>query len=343
MPPKRISWIDTARGIGIIFVIYAHGYHVLGKDNSAYLFYAFHIPFFFFLSGVVFKHYDRFLTIVKKSFKSLLVPYFIFALLMYAAWLFHLSHTSNFDHREAVRQFLGIFYGNTNDGLLVFNDVLWFLPTLFATKLLFALVMRLSKKTRNIFLALFLFSVYGYLFSIFASTIKLPFGVEIAYSAVVFYGAGFLWNRSERAKALITHHTYLLFPLLLLVGSVLATIDFRLSGYIIDMREDHLHNYFFFYIDAFLGIFAWIAFSMLIKRNALLETVGKNSLILFAWHPIVFIYITQVFNRFLSSPVKKEISFLVPLLYTIISMSVILAIHFLFKKIIMRYFSMRRS
>ena len=47
---KRIEWIDTAKGIGLICVI-------LGHMRVPYLstwIYTFHMPLFFFLSGAVF-------------------------------------------------------------------------------------------------------------------------------------------------------------------------------------------------------------------------------------------------------------------------------------------------
>jgi fucose 4-O-acetylase-like acetyltransferase len=61
-PQKRIEWMDTARGIGIILVVYGHvlvGLHEGGffaTESSWWLsdypIYTFHMPFFFFLAGL---------------------------------------------------------------------------------------------------------------------------------------------------------------------------------------------------------------------------------------------------------------------------------------------------
>src|SRR5438552_3015287 len=83
---QRISWIDVCRGIGIILVIYAHG---LGTDRYRYVFYAFHMPLFFFLSGVVYnrsKHTELF-PYVKKTIKNTLWPFFLFAFISYLLWI----------------------------------------------------------------------------------------------------------------------------------------------------------------------------------------------------------------------------------------------------------------
>lgn len=197
MPKERIHWIDVARGIGIIFIIYAH---VLGSHDFRYLFYSFHIPLFFFLSGIVYNHkkYINFFSFLKKSVKGLLIPYFIFAFIFYILWLIRLR--ADLFSPEGIRQFLSIFYANSNNNLMLFNDTLWFLPTLFVTRLLFAGIAKFSTKAKPVIFTLFLFSVFGYLFSIFASTIKFPFGAETSISAVVFYGLGFLYYQSEKAK-----------------------------------------------------------------------------------------------------------------------------------------------
>jgi acyltransferase len=324
MQTERVHWIDIAKGIGIIFIIYAH---MLGSHDFRYLFYAFHIPLFFFLSGVVYnpQKYVNFLTFLKKSARGLLIPYFIFAFISFCLWFIGLK-TLNFFSLDIIKQFLSIFYANSNYGLMVFNDVLWFLPTLFITRILFALIANFSAKTRTLTIILVIFSLFGYLFSIFASNVKLPFGIETAISAVAFYGAGFLWNRSEKAKQFIIRYKFLLFITLLLVGAIVATIDFNTYGHQIDMRLSHLNNYFNFYIEAFSGIFAWISFSIILNKNSLLEKIGRNSLILFAWHPIVFTYFGMILNLVVNLNIINNIKLFIPLIYTTVSIVIILTI-----------------
>ncbi|MGN0524124.1 MAG: acyltransferase family protein [Eubacterium sp.] len=58
---KRIEWIDIAKGIGIILVVTAHtqmpSYSLFDGNNNILrlLIYSFHMPLFFFLSGMCFK------------------------------------------------------------------------------------------------------------------------------------------------------------------------------------------------------------------------------------------------------------------------------------------------
>jgi len=330
MKTERIHWIDIAKGIGIIFIIYAH---MLGGSDFRHLFYSFHIPLFLFLSGVVYDHkkYTSFFIFLKKSAKGLLLPYFIFAFISYILWLITLK-TDNLFSSEITKQFLSIFYANSNNGLMAFNNILWFLPALFVTRLLFASIVKFFTKARIIF-ALMFFSVFGYLFSIFASNIKLPFGAETALSGVVFYGAGFLWNQSEKAKTILFKYKYLLFVLLLIVGNYISNLDFNAYGHQIDMRLSHLNSYFSFYAAAFSGIFAWISFSAILNKNSLLEKIGRNSLILFAWHLLIFNYLTEILNAILGLNIMKNIKLFMPLIYTTISIIVILSVNFFYNKL----------
>ena len=68
---ERISWIDTAKGFGIIAIILGH----LGTGSLGEWFYTFHVPLFFFILvpylalGIPMLVFDTILT--EKSFASL--------------------------------------------------------------------------------------------------------------------------------------------------------------------------------------------------------------------------------------------------------------------------------
>src|SRR6266550_5765336 len=78
---NRVHWIDIARGIGIILVLYGH---LFVSDKYNYLIFAYHMPLFFFISGLVFKPTAKPLReVTVKYFKQLLIPYLLFAALTY--------------------------------------------------------------------------------------------------------------------------------------------------------------------------------------------------------------------------------------------------------------------
>lgn len=330
MSSRRVSWIDICRGIGIIFVMYGH---VLGSDASRYLIYSFHMPLFFFLSGVVFhhRHYVKFLTFLKKTIKGILLPYFFFAFAEFLIWFFSFQNESFFSH-DVLHQLYGIFYASGNNGFLGYNVVLWFLPCLFVTKLAFALLTKVSIKKRFIISALTVFSLVGYLFSVYLPNTALPFCIEVSFSAIVFFGAGYLWNQNETIHTFIHHYRKQTFFVSISLCAILATINFRLSGHQIDMRVNHLSNYFLFYTAALSGVISWVAFSMMINKNAILESIGRNSLLLFAWHPVLFDYFGEFSQNFIDSNVVNSFQIILPAFYTILATGIILFLNSLYKK-----------
>ena len=324
MKKERFSWIDIARGIGIILVIYAH---TLGSHGFRYLIYSFHMPLFFFLSGLVFhsRKNERYVVSLKKDIKRIIIPYFIFAFISLFLWFFRLdSHHQTFGN--IATQLIGIFYGSANNGYLAINTVLWFLPCLFVAKQIFWFISRL--KNQLILPLLLIISIVGYAFSILFPSFKLPFGIETALTGVVFFGIGYLWNSLPlKLEAFLNKYSYYLIALLIFVTIFFATINFHAYGVQIDLRLNRLSNYFVFYIAAFSGILATILIGRTINKNIILETLGKKTMVLFVWHYFVFIYLSKIFFALVSNEeiISLRNIYYAPV-YTVLAIVILLAI-----------------
>jgi polysaccharide biosynthesis protein PslL len=126
--PQRIAFIDIAKGIGILLVVLAH------NDLQAYapfvhqFIYAFHMPLFFFLSGMFFKPEIGFVELLKKRFNSLLMPYFFTIFLIYFFEIF----LGKMGLPIAWSRITKSFYGN---GFFLDWVAMWFLPALFMMNL----------------------------------------------------------------------------------------------------------------------------------------------------------------------------------------------------------------
>lgn len=320
---KRIPWIDICRGIGIIFVLYGH---FLESDNQHYLIYAFHMPLFFFLSGLVFKPNPTkpLIDIVKKNIKQLLIPYFIFAILTYAFTL--ASQTAGDVSLGGVAyQLFGMLYGNGNNGMLGFNVVLWFLPCLFITKITFAFITRKLSQTKPLLFLLLGSSLCGYFLSVLLPWIKLPFGFESAMTGLVFFGTGYIWKnnkvllaRSKKYKAPVAL-TAMIFTM------IAATINYNATGSPIDLRTNHLDNFFLFYLGAFGGIISWMMISQILTKNFLLEYIGRHSMVLFAWHNILFVDLKTFIETFIkNTTLINTLIYIMPTVYVFMAMTIIL-------------------
>ncbi len=319
---QRISWVDICRGIAIIFVLYGH---IFNNDNQRYLIYAFHMPLFFFISGLVFRPTGKkpLKSVLIKYIKQLIIPYYLFALLTYIFAL--ISQTAGDTTPSGIAyQLYGILYGNGNNGMLGYNVVLWFLPCLFITKFSFAIITRKITQTKNILLVLLATATTGSLIAYFFPWLKLPLGFESALTALSFFGGGYLAMYNKEKLSAFINQKKLLVATTALFTVLVATINYHLSGSQIDLRINHLGNIVLFYLGAFGGITTWIAVSQIITRNAFLEYIGRHSLILFAWHNVLFVDLKNLINIHLDQSPINTIRFLMPTVYVCIATSIIL-------------------
>lgn len=77
---QRINWIDWAKSIAIIMVVFGH---IPENTNNFLIRYicTFHMPLFFFISGYLSKRQTNLSNNIKKYWHSLIIPYFIYHLL----------------------------------------------------------------------------------------------------------------------------------------------------------------------------------------------------------------------------------------------------------------------
>ena len=138
---SRLLTIDVARGIGILLVVLGHNTVFRESGHGLYeAIYLFHMPLFFFVSGVTFR-----LTspgeALKKRARALLVPYF-----MMGAIAVLLAAQSG----EIVRVFdelRGVLYGT---GHTIRFVPLWFLPCLFLVSVSTAVLLGVARTSLSL-------------------------------------------------------------------------------------------------------------------------------------------------------------------------------------------------
>jgi acyltransferase len=135
----RQVWIDVARGLGIALVVAGHtGIPPLAAKCLC----AFHMPLFFFLSGLLYKHRPIAETIARRA-RALVVPYFAFSLFGFLIYNGVIAGCwQGFGHYG--RELLGILYGTPGGPYELTVFPLWFLLSLFLAHVMFALVLLVS-------------------------------------------------------------------------------------------------------------------------------------------------------------------------------------------------------
>jgi fucose 4-O-acetylase-like acetyltransferase len=84
---KRVGYVDITKGIGIILVVMGHNDFALISPFAHKLIYSFHMPMFFFMSGMFFKPDVPFWNFIRQRFHRLLKPFGVMLLLIYFASL----------------------------------------------------------------------------------------------------------------------------------------------------------------------------------------------------------------------------------------------------------------
>lgn len=136
---RRLEWLDAARGIGIVLVVYAHGARALFDvlphldifEALDRLIYSFHMPLFFFLGGLVSnRSLDRSRgSYLSGKFTTVIYPYLLWSVIYWLLEILFASRVNSPVERDAI---LWIWLNPI--------EHLWFLYVLFLCQLLSALV-----------------------------------------------------------------------------------------------------------------------------------------------------------------------------------------------------------
>lgn len=265
----RLDWVDKAKGIGILLVIYGHNY----PFAESYI-YGFHMPLFFFISGMF--HPDKIdYNSIKKRFKSLIIPYFIWALLLYIFWVFLGRHYGNSvsNNLDPINNFIGIFYAQGGMQFMDWGIPLWFLPCLFLSFLLFGFITSIKNRLIQ-YLILIFFIGFGFVYPHYFE-FKLPWSFDVACVSLIFYKTGnFLKNR---LVALNSNKVGFWVIGILFLCTFLALLNSK-----VDMYRSMYGNMVLFIITGLSGTLFIILISKKIKFHNSLIFLGRHTIPLLA-------------------------------------------------------------
>lgn len=142
---KRDFVIDIAKGIGILLVVFAHIY----KGDLQSIIYLFHMPLFFMLTGCALSYSKANTVKWERLYNGIIVPYLCISFITYVYWVLVECRFRPLHNGEVIpwlsnivsfkwQQFINIFTAMDTDFAFIYNVVLWFLPCLFVSRVLFA-------------------------------------------------------------------------------------------------------------------------------------------------------------------------------------------------------------
>jgi len=296
--PARISWIDNMKAIGIVLVVLGH---TKGIGNTAAQFiFSFHMPLFFFASGLLLKEEavkNETAQFFVRQVYRLVVPYTFFWLVSYSYWIvsrhFLSQHGVTENAQFWLEPILGYFYG-TGEFLFI-NPVLWFFSCLFVTSMLFHFIRKIAHNS-VVVIVLVLSGICGVALSKLLG-FRVPWNVDLALIAVLFYGTGHLLRPVLMSRQGIAKWRSEYAVIGMTVAAIAAVINGR-----VDMNNMVFGNILWFYIGAFAGIAGVLGISMLLPPSRLAQSVGRNTIVIFPLHVILFGVFAGIGMLFLELP-----------------------------------------
>lgn len=336
MPKERIYWVDNLKGFLLLLVVLQHVSFIGGKTPWCInLYQAFHMPTFFFLSGLLFNpsKYASFKIYIRSKWNSLLKPYFFivifFSFLDPKLWFNIYPHPpagviekylfSWLDVSLFWRGFITHVYSNFLDmvnGKAVFVvGPMWFLWTLFWGSLLFYLINVICKN--NIWVVTLLSIFIGFLgWILYVENLKIPFNLDVISSSLFFWGIGFAMKDALEfySKQVCSKRLFFVFGVLLIY-----IFGFVKNGHI-GINENFLGNgNFVEYVCASLGgtLLAVLSSVFVNKKNTILSFVAQNAIAVLAIH----MWVLYCLNYFFSA-MNVWIKLIVVLVLTFLSIPV---------------------
>lgn len=249
---RRVAFLDTAKGLGMLLIIWGH----ISGLGSAFI-YAFHIPLFFFLSGMVFdsRKYPRLRDFLASRARRLLVPYLFYSVVTWAVYVVYALLSGEAGAGQLLMPLLQTFIAQGSGGFLVHNVPLWFVTCLFVTQVLYYHIDKLDARLSLLLSAAL--SALGYLMIAkfrFFNFKLLPWSIESALAAMIFYAVGNIVARRfgcERIERTLAGRRLGCLAAAVALG-VCLSFGSRIVGHV-SLGSDELRGGLLYYIDAFCG------------------------------------------------------------------------------------------
>ena len=279
---NRIQWIDIAKAITILLVVFGH---TLRGGGAHKMMYGFHVPTFFLLAGMTCKTTDIGKRI-GKDFLRIMVPYYIFgfaSILIFAVLGTVAADRLSMDVDTSFgKNLVELLVMNSKGGRMKFNLPLWFLPCLFATKMVYYGLVKLFKDNQvKILIASLVLAVVGFVYTGLGGP-SLPFNFSVALKMLVFFAFGqWLFRLIDSGKVRFIGGWLNCIPgiLLLLVAGLVGWV-----APAVNYSGDTFTDVIAFIITSISGSFGICLVSMAIDKCKFVEYVGKQTLAILVMH-----------------------------------------------------------
>lgn len=268
---KRIDWIDSAKAIGIFLVIIGH---IMISPRLRGLIFSFHMPLFYFISGLLFSIKKPFKDFLLSKSKSLLIPYVAFSIIsVILVKLLINQQTNNFVSTMIL----------SKRNQIPYDDPLWFLTSLFVVEIIFYFI---AKYLKNKYAILIFTLMVGYFSTVklaaLSATNILPWSLDQSLLYISFFGFGYFLKQcgilNKDLKKSLTLIILSVIYIVLVFNSTIYPKAWSLIKLPIDL------SFIEFYIWAVLSIAFTLYISQWVSCLKWINFYGKNTIPIFTLH-----------------------------------------------------------
>jgi fucose 4-O-acetylase-like acetyltransferase len=289
-PKNRSATVDIAKGIGIMLVVLGHNWFCVWSVDLHRIIFSFHLPLFFFLSGVFLNPGKRFSRVVADKYRSLLKPYILICALFICA--------KAVMKREIPADWIVGSLSAIGDSLPPYIGAVWFLPHLFLVSLFSWAFIRLFKirpsQPIRATIALIVLLVAGYfsigffwgmritLFHKSMVLYGLPLCMDIVIMSGFFFLAGYICRN---------HVVQFKFNIPLVITAIVLFVLVHLKyRYSLDFNKRQFDHIVWSSLAAVLGIYFTLGISCLLSQRKIpsrwLSYIGRGSIFIMIFHGV---------------------------------------------------------
>lgn len=250
-----IPWLDLAKVIGIYLMILGH--QRLSTPEIGLWIYTFHMPFFFFISGLCYNP-RPFKDMCVKVLNSLFVPFLIFATFWCLYYLICYIK-GHLELKGLIHYVLGTYIspGKSFIGLEPLCRPIWFLLSLAEIKLLFSLFTKKVWVVVTLLLSVLLSAVLNHF------NVILPLAIDSSVVAIAFFALGIMLKDMIRR---MESNNNSIVVVVFIISTIIVTTISHFNG-VVDINKTLTgNNLLLFYIGGLVGSVMVISFSHLTNQ-----------------------------------------------------------------------------
>lgn len=280
---QRIEFIDLAKGIAILLVVYLHCCSPSTQTPLDVSLKALRMPLYFTLSGVFFSTYGSFFNLIKKKTNKMIIPFVFFLIISYIIqWIidYHgtgsvtLSFTDNFTLSRR-------WWNNPNWP----NIALWFLVSLFWANCIFYFTTNSTKSLVRQCLCVFLIGFTGVLLGFWGK--RLPLYIDSAFTALPYFFLGYLLRTTKLLYGAVSKKEIVILIICLFALFIVSNMSWSFIDFKRNMIMGNPLVALTLPIFAVTGI---LLLCKLIKRLPGISFIGRYSIVVLGFHyPVICI------------------------------------------------------